>query len=71
MGNYFQCLPVMMFKNKTNAERFKNKLVRKGFNALVFKHQSLYYVHICNYLNEQTKEALIKNLEFYGFNIMK
>ncbi len=71
MESYLQCLPIKIFKHKINAERYKNKIVKKGFNALIFKNETEYYVHVCNQLNENTKKALIKNLENYGFNVIK
>jgi hypothetical protein len=71
MDNYLACLPIMIFKNKVRAINYKNKVIKKGFNAIIFKNDSEYFVHVCNYLNESTIKTLIKNLEYNGFNVLK
>jgi hypothetical protein len=71
LESYFQCLPIKIFRDKRKAEKYRKKIVKKGFNAMLFQNNSEYYVQVCNYLNEDTKIILIKNLEYYGFNVIK
>jgi hypothetical protein len=71
MKSYFQCLPIKIFRDKRKAEQYRKKVLKIGFNAIVFQNNSEYYVQICNYLNEETKLTLIKNLEYYGFSVIK
>jgi len=71
MDNYLACLPIMIFKNKVRAINYKNKVIKKGFNGILFEKDSNYCVYVCNQLNDFTLKALIKNLEYNGFNILK